>query len=621
MFKIFFILSCFCVVFSTSEEVGFSNGDKSESEYLLKLMHSAQIPRSGLYQRANEKFRQKYGQSQIKISYVPKDNGQIIVSNETIFIDHELTPKFLRAFSESIKKLSITCNLPDVSRKETARLVNEHCTDTLEEFQAIKCNSETFGVMNKPFKKVTKVAFEGDWERHDEHPLGLNKLFPEMTVLNLTYTGHSSALYGRYYPKLVELNTFILPPYDFGRIIQKNQQLKKLRLEESEMGFLHFVSQNLTDLETLAFNIPSDLPNYQQPAIKFERVKELSVTDFHHRFRSGKFSFKNLKHFELLVKGNIRDEWINFIGDNKDLASLTITTGYFNDVTLTSLSKKFNGLIEAKINCDSALGVDSIADFLENNKQMKNISLNFERSTAAYFKDLVKKLDKQWKIEPIDMDFTILSATKVEPYIEPAAKIVDEDEEIVIEPVNEEEKAEKTIEDIKQTPDDSKPVVESTADNSKIPSSNDVQTAPPQSAAEHVVESTTNNSEIPSSNDVQSAPPQSAAEPVVESTANNSENPSSNDVQMAPLQSGAEDSENKEEGTQNKDEITETVIVETDGVENYVETDGADEADGDAQAADGAESNGITDNADSGSDLTKSSIVAVLAIVTFISLA
>lgn len=434
-FTIIFILSCFCVNFSTSSVEVVADVDKNENTQLLKLMYETQTPQH--QQRAGEEFRQKYGEHSIEISYVSKDDANILISNGKIFVHFELVSQFLKSFSGFMKKLSIAYHLlPSGSHKEIGRLVNVHCSDTLKEFQAKNCENGAFDEMKKPFTNVTDVVFDGDWWEHSDDQLGLDKLFPEMRVFNFTYSG--GYIYNRHYPHLVEVNTFATTAFEFGGLIEKNPQIKKLRVEETTMGFLNYVSEKVPNLETLAFNVPYDLAQYQEPAIQFKQVNDLSINDFHHHIKPGKFIFNNLKHFELLVDGNIKDEWINFIGNNKGLESLSITTGFLNSVTLASLSKKFTGLLKAKVNCDSAVSVKDIADFINNNHKMREITLNLERGSSAFFKDLIKRLGKQWKVTPFDMGYTVLNATWVEPYTASveASSIEDNDFEINLEPVN-----------------------------------------------------------------------------------------------------------------------------------------------------------------------------------------
>jgi len=563
-FKIVFILSCVCVHFSTSSEV-VEDVDKIESKRLLELMYGALTPETKNHQNMIEVFREKYSQSQIELSYVPKENGNFLISNKKLSVDFGLAEQFLKAFSESIKKLSIAYHLlPDDSHKQIGRLVNVHCSETLEEFHAKNCKNGAFDEMEKPFKKVTNVSFDGDWWDHAENQLGLDKLFPEMRVLNFTYTG--GYIYDRHYPNLIEVNTFETTAYDFGKLIAKNPQIKQLRVEETTMGFLKYVSEKLPDLETLAFVVPIDSPHYQESEIQFERVTELSVTDFHHHFRSGKFSFKNLKHFELLVDGNIKDEWISFIGNNKNLESLTVTAGYLNEVTFLILSKKFNGLLEAKINLDMArtVGVESVVEFIENNKQMKKITVNFARGSVAYFKELSKLLDKQWKITPLDKDYSILSASKLEPYIQPVedAKIKTEDIKLII-PVDDEKTANKItavvdLDDKKQTSEDTK----NTVDTSKDVLVND------------------------------------------EPTGNTQNNEEKSDIKE-------ESTTNKDVITEAKEETHENAEAENSEASNVENTEAA----GNAESAEGDQK---VDGEYSGAVITKTSIVSVLAVTTIV---
>lgn len=441
--KLFFIVICVCVHFSTSFEEPVADADRSESKNLLKLMHDALSNKTGQHQTANEEFRQKYGHYQIEFTFVSKADGLLLVSNGKISVDFDLDSNFLNAFGNSIKKLSLVYSKISIrSHGEFGKLVNDHCHETLEEFKLRTASVGNRDNMLKPFKKVERVIIEGFWRKGK---LSFNELFPEMRILNFTHDPqnfkmrhYSEYIMTNHYSNLFELNTFGRNPNDLEIFIQNNTQIKKLRVENTTVEFLKLVNEKLSDLETLAFNVPSDLANYQEPTMQFDTVNDLSVSDFHHFIRTGKLSFKNLKKIELSVGGNIKDEWISFIGSNKDLEILRITSGVIDEKTLLSLSKNLTNLLEAKVNCDKTVGVDSVIDFIENNEKLKRITLNMEQGSTEYLEDLSNRLENQWKITPIDESFSTLIATKCGDADEETI----EDLEIIFEPVNNEENME-----------------------------------------------------------------------------------------------------------------------------------------------------------------------------------
>lgn len=244
--------------------------------------------------------------------------------------------------------------------------------------------------------------------------LGLDELFPAMEVLNLRY--NYGYIFQRVYPNLVELNTFNPITNAFNSLIEKNPQLKKLHVETASIPFIKYVQKTLPQLETFEFNVPVETPSYDGPVIEFKNLKALSIRDYPHNIRFGKFSFINLKRIELRVKDNIRDEWIALIGNNKDLEHLIISDGTLNDATLLAISKKIPNLIEAKIRCDAGISAKSVVNFIKNKKHMKSIVLELAGGSVSFFKALKKELSEKWKISSIDRHYSVLKAVKLEEY-------------------------------------------------------------------------------------------------------------------------------------------------------------------------------------------------------------
>lgn len=370
----------------------------------------------------NKEFRENYGESLIEITYIPNESVQY--SSDAIFVNHEKADDFLKNFGKSIKKIAIAYNLiPKDRHIEIGRLVNEHGHGTLEELQLKDFEYWVFQQINKPFTKVQRVVIKGDTQGFDRHSSSFDQLFPEIRVLDVTHSnGH---IYYQQYPHLTEVNIVERTNDDFIQFIDKNQQIETLRLEDTSTNVLKTMSEKLAALKTLEFTVPVDLHSYEGPEIQFDKVTTVSINDMLHNIRFTKLSFNNLEHLELAVDGNIKNEWLELLENSKHLKTLEITSGSFNDATLLGLSDNFKNLIEAKINCDSAVSAENVATFIATNKGLKAITLEFPVGSVLFAKNLNKRLNKEWKISRVNQQYSILTATRLETPVD----IIDTDAE------------------------------------------------------------------------------------------------------------------------------------------------------------------------------------------------
>ena len=133
-FKLFLLVSCLCVHFTTSADEPTADVEKSESQNLIKLMNDA--AETGQHKKANEEFREKYGQHQIELTDIWKKEELLLISNEIISVDFDSASKFLKAFAESIKTLTVNYRSLPVERQTLmGHLINTRCADTLEDLR------------------------------------------------------------------------------------------------------------------------------------------------------------------------------------------------------------------------------------------------------------------------------------------------------------------------------------------------------------------------------------------------------------------------------------------------------------------------------------------------------
>lgn len=411
--KVFVVLCSIVVYFSTTLEAAVAQSDnQTEKVDLLELLNSAS-ENDKSREDANNVFASKFGDNLVEISYVRE--GDIFHWDERIiFIGPTMVEKFLKAFGQSIQKLSIAYNMiGDIEQKaKVGALVNEHCSETLQEFEAKGCTEETFVGIKKPYTKVERVVFSGVWnELGDSNNLSLDKLFPQMRVLNLTYTG--GYLLDQHYKNLVELNGEIEPSTNLAIFIGKNPQIKTLRLQKTTVDILKTVNEKLKELEIFAFEVPLDIRTYEGPEFLFENVAEVAITDLFGFFKNGKISFKQLNKIELSVYGKLNDDWIDFITANKNVTILNVLVGTLNDTSFSKLSNELNKLVEAHVRFEFNVKTDDVVEFIEGNPELNALSLTFPTGSALFLNELIDKLGKEWNIATTNSHFTTISLTKL----------------------------------------------------------------------------------------------------------------------------------------------------------------------------------------------------------------
>lgn len=408
---VFIVVCCFIFEYSTCSKEDTAIEDKIKNLDLPALFNvslESELDR----QKASILYKWKYSNFPVEISSVSKDNNEILISNDVIYVDPGLVENFLKSFGKLIKRLSIAYHMikPMSQHNEIGKYVNEYCAETLIEFSAKDTKAGVFDNMTKPFTKVERVAFEGSWEKTDSNKLGLDELFPELRVLNLSYP--KASILECVFPKLVELNSDVEPSPAFHKFFENNKQIKKLRLTTTSMELLHVVNENLPNLDVFDFYIPSDSPSYNDPEVEFKQVKEISIKDNGHYIRTGNILFKQLKKLELSNFGRLDNVTADFIGSNENLETLIITFGNLNNSTLLTLALKLKNLVEVDIRCDLDIPIENIVEFIENNPKLKKITLNFPGNIVFLLDDLIGNLANDWIVAPVNKNFTGIEIRK-----------------------------------------------------------------------------------------------------------------------------------------------------------------------------------------------------------------
>lgn len=367
-------------------------------------------------------YKQKYGHLPVEIIFSVDKSYKIFELNNVLRVGSGIAISFLMAFGKLIDRLSVSfIHVPDNELGMFGKLVSDHCAETLVELKCQFKDYDAFAGVKVPFKKVKSIRIEGakNWT---EFSLKIPDLFPEMRCLNLTDVNID--VFNHPYLRLREVNADIPISDAFGMFVAKNPQIETLRTQlwntSTPIEFLRMVSKKLPWLTTLEFNTPVN--ESSSDPIHFENVKNVSIKNRNLHSNPVKLIFNHLNRLELVMYDSIDDEWVDFIGKNKDLQTLVVKVGYFNNATLSELSTKLHNLIAAEIRCCVSTDIDVILRFLESNKRLETLILSpFPVGHKTFFKTLREKFDTQWIITPMDERYFAYNITRLPPPI----KIID----------------------------------------------------------------------------------------------------------------------------------------------------------------------------------------------------
>lgn len=413
--KIIAFLCCVLISISLAEDILDSRLEALESLHLPELLKIS-LTSDRAHREVNTLFKWKYGHFSIQIEH---DLREIYTWNDHMFVHYGIAEPFLKSFGQSFKKLSVAYDIIALDKhQQIGAYINRYCADTLVEFNAKHVKEGAFDNMTQPFSKVKQVAFAGDWKNVDSNSHALDELFPEMKVLNLTYS--NGYILDRVFPNLKELNADVYPSHALANFLRRNSHIKRLRLKSTSVEVLNAISK-FSELDFVDFHVPHDLKSSEKyRVIHFEHIKNVAITDRNRYIESANITFKHLKKLHLTVAGKLDDVWIDFIGQNNGLETLIIAEGNLNNSTFLALASKVNRLVEADVHCELGLDIESIVKFLKSKPSIKTLTLRFPKGSVPYFNTLADRLSlgenyEDCEVAPIDMRFDSIKITKKSP--------------------------------------------------------------------------------------------------------------------------------------------------------------------------------------------------------------
>lgn len=315
--------------------------------------------------------------------------------DDFIVVNTNFTGSFLKAFANSIKRLTIASSFLTTKRDESiATLINEHCSQTLEDFR-LEGDIFLLKDIHRPYENVKSATFQSSGLVRGA-TVKLNKLFPNLQHLDLHYYSSNPESFECNFPLLMDLHvgsgfysTF------YTRLITENPQVQKIRSSYVDVDFLQNVNQLLPQLHALEIVMGSNHAN--SSSICFENLKELSIHIDHEKDWFDMVSFKQLESLELVceIYANdrfIKQSWIDFVASNMDLKKLNVTGVLVDESGLQTLTKP-SKLIEVNIVCDRDIREEAIIAFLEANQEIKTFNMKIVHIYPSIHADYIAKFD------------------------------------------------------------------------------------------------------------------------------------------------------------------------------------------------------------------------------------
>lgn len=309
--------------------------------------------------------------------------------------------KMLKKFGHSIRNLKIQNIVRNefhaqIDIKEVYNLIEEHCSETLSELHLEWMKENFFANITIPFKNVKSVSLLGEIGGLGNDQLNFQQMFPSLRRLRLNDVRNQNiTTLETEFPHLDHLHVYIQKYDQYGYLaesvtmglIRNNPHIRSIVLINSGANMLHFVSNELLNLEKLTIS------NYKQTSphtfqFHFEHVKSFKIDNCHDQNMPSNITFGDkLEEFELEA---CKDKHIDFIIRNRNLKKIHIDASFGlenNDIQLLA-SANLN-VVDMYITSEWGVEGKNLIDLVENCKQLKQLHVKLFMSHTIFMDNLV----------------------------------------------------------------------------------------------------------------------------------------------------------------------------------------------------------------------------------------
>lgn len=295
-----------------------------------------------------------------------------------------------------------------MKQREISRLVNKYCSETLTKLSIVSSRKVAVSEFTMPFKEVEDLRIEINARRDSENGLPLNKLFPKLRRLSLSFE-QSDLDYSFIDCRLPHLEHFKrkhfpLTPKTIG-FLEKNPQIRSY---ESTVGYQDFgkIYKYLPNIENLMIENGSD-DIQELDNIRLERVKNFVLrTGWNSHLFMEKMELPSLESFSTMYYSPMADKWIDFARRHPKIKRFHLANGD-DDVNrsyeqLLAFTELLPDLVKITMERFTYVNVDTIIKMMESHKQLTEIEFaikDFQESDKVI---LQQKFGKEWNFETMN---------------------------------------------------------------------------------------------------------------------------------------------------------------------------------------------------------------------------
>lgn len=372
-------------------------------------------------QGVNLSFTAKYGSKKLKLQGIEPsphqsyevDDYKICISNLTTCL------KFIRSFGHTIDELHINyIGIGRIHCAEVDRYINEYCAETLEFIEIYRAKPYSMNKLKKRFSKVTHVEFENC--NLGPQVTNFNEWFPQMSSLRFHGVNKvtDSKCIEKQIPSLSYLTIELVTKKEnnsciglhVAKLLRSNEQIHNLDIRGWDSNFLQSIRKDSQNLKTLSVCCNRDFTHLEMGTIHFRNINTLNINidfdDSDQEFPRIPLSFDHLKELSITTNGELNDNFIDFVAEQKSLETLElcyfeseVTDALLNAVNHIKLAEILSSLKELDTNC--ILHMNEVIQLL--NKCNLLEFFNFELDGDSEFDSLKKRLPREWQAKDFEM--------------------------------------------------------------------------------------------------------------------------------------------------------------------------------------------------------------------------
>lgn len=348
-------------------------------------------------------FKRNFGHKTI---YIAASRAVYDENDDDISIyDLDLAIKVIKRYGEHIVSLRFR-NVND-----RTNLMNHIIGDSsmyCKNLQRISIRSDRQTSLNniqKPFNKVNCATFSGEFFKIGNDQFNLTEMFPQIKRLHFANlrVSNSATMDSHIIPNLkcMHLDMYMGPYADiYMNMIKLNPQIREITLLMAPLRFIHFVNQHVPNLKELVLYNPLLMNHNDNQEIYFKNVHKFRLGYNTNNIQNlGGFRFKRLT--ELICDPSYFSGWLNFIAMNPSLEKLQLKISSENEITdeeLLMMSNLVPNLVEASFDCNTSVKVESLVQFLEDNKHLKLWKFSYDRLSQTKIDQIIERINHKWEI-------------------------------------------------------------------------------------------------------------------------------------------------------------------------------------------------------------------------------